>query len=99
AVLVDRNQPNNSLLLKKPTKRIAHAGGERIKPGSPEEATLISWINVLAHLSENDLAAALKYKAQPQKAEAAAILRRLTHSQYNNTVRDLLGDHTAPANQ
>ena len=27
------------------------------------------------------------------------MLRRLTHSQYNNTVRDLLGDQTAPANQ
>src|SRR4051812_47991362 len=36
--LVDRDQPSNSLLLKKPTKRIAHGGGERIKIGSPEEA-------------------------------------------------------------
>jgi hypothetical protein len=26
-------------------------------------------------------------------------LRRLTHSQYNNTVRDLLGDFTRPADQ
>jgi hypothetical protein len=33
-----------------------------------------------------------------QKAPAPT-LRRLTHSQYNNTVRDLLGDRTAPANQ
>ena len=28
-----------------------------------------------------------------------AELRRLTHSQYNHTVRDLLGDQTSPANQ
>lgn len=28
---------------------------------------------------------------------ANAIMRRLTHSQYNNTVRDLLGDDTRPA--
>src|SRR5690606_3222305 len=28
-----------------------------------------------------------------------AELRRLTHSQYNHTVRDLLGDQTAPANR
>ena len=27
------------------------------------------------------------------------MLRRLTHSQYNNTVRDLLGDRSLPANQ
>src|SRR5215468_5017443 len=40
-VLVDRNQPANSLLLQKPTKRVAHGGGERIKPGSPEEAALV----------------------------------------------------------
>ena len=26
-------------------------------------------------------------------------VRRLTHSQYNHTVRDLLGDETAPADQ
>src|SRR5262249_55994782 len=25
--------------------------------------------------------------------------RRLTHNQYNNTVRDLVGDHTRPADQ
>jgi len=30
---------------------------------------------------------------------AAPELRRLTHSQYNNTVRDLLGDQTRPADQ
>jgi hypothetical protein len=27
------------------------------------------------------------------------VLRRLTNSQYNNTVRDLLGDQTQPADQ
>src|SRR5580704_1414088 len=27
----------------------------------------------------------------------APLVRRLTHSQYNNTVRDLLGDQTRPA--
>ena len=30
---------------------------------------------------------------------AKAVLRRLTHSQYNNTVRDLLKDTSNPANQ
>src|SRR5436190_5133822 len=39
-VLIDRNQPANSLLLQKPTKRVAHGGGERIKAGSLEEAAL-----------------------------------------------------------
>ena len=32
-------------------------------------------------------------------ARPRIMLRRLTHSQYNNTVRDLLGDRSLPANQ
>src|SRR5215472_101008 len=98
--LINRDQPGNSLLLQKPTKRVAHGSGERIKPGSPEEAGLLSWIGVLAHLSSDELKQALQYKDQPEKAVATApVLRRLTHSQYNNTIRDLLADHTNPADQ
>ena len=37
-ILIDREHPESSLLWKKPTARIPHTGGERIKPGSPEEA-------------------------------------------------------------
>jgi len=100
--LVDRDHPEESLLLKKPTKRVPHTGGERIKPGSPEEAVLKAWIDTLASLTGDELATAMKY-GEGGQAEGAgaprAVLRRLTHSQYNNTVRDLLGDQTAPANQ
>src|SRR5436309_1746668 len=35
-VLVDREHPEQSLLLRKPTARVPHSGGERIKPGTPE---------------------------------------------------------------
>ena len=42
--LVDRRNPEKSLLLNKPTNRIKHSGGERIKKGSPEEALLNRWI-------------------------------------------------------
>ena len=103
-ILVDRDHPENSLLLRKPTKRVAHGGGERIKAGSPEEATLLSWIGVLAHLSGNELAQARKYDGRAADSESAQnapapTLRRLTHSQYNNTVRDLLGDRAALADQ
>ena len=44
-VLVDPKNPANSLLLRKPTARVAHAGGQRIQPGSPEEAALLTWID------------------------------------------------------
>ncbi len=43
-VLVDRQNPDASLLLRKPTARMAHTGGERIKQNSPEEAALKAWI-------------------------------------------------------
>ena len=44
SAVVDRNNPDASLLLRKPTARVAHGGGERIKKGTPEEAALQSWI-------------------------------------------------------
>jgi hypothetical protein len=99
--LVDREHPEESLLLKKPTRRIPHAGGERIKPGSPEEATLVAWIRFLTAMPADELATALKYdEAGPEtERRRGAVLRRLTNSQYNNTVRDLLGDQTQPADQ
>jgi hypothetical protein len=102
-VLVDREHPEQSLLLRKPTNRIPHAGGERIKPGSPEEAKLLAWIATLAKLSGDDLTAALHFREQEDRGTGALNnepeLRRLTHSQYNHTVRDLLGDQTALASQ
>jgi hypothetical protein len=102
--LVDRDHPDESLLLKKPTMRIPHTGGLRIKPGSPEEAVLKAWIQNLVSLSGDALAKAMKYGDEQVSNNGSsgapnAVLRRLTHSQYNNTVRDLLGDQTAPANQ
>ena len=101
-VLINRDQPDASLLLKKPTARIPHTGGERIKPGSPEEAVLKAWIVKLAQLSGPDLTKALKYRELESAGSGVATdpeLRRLTHSQYNHTVRDLLGDQTSPALQ
>ena len=63
-ILVDRERPDNSLLLKKPTNRIPHAGGERIKPGSPDEAVLKAWIERLTQLSGVELTRALKYREE-----------------------------------
>jgi hypothetical protein len=99
--LVNRTNPEESLLLKKPTNRIPHSGGERIRQGSEEEGILRSWIQRLTRLSDDELAQALKYREDGSREAKppAAVLRRLTHSQYNRTVRDLLGDQTAPANQ
>ena len=99
--LVDREHPELSLLLKKPTARIAHVGGLRIKPGSPEESELRAWIDRLTRLSPAELSAAMRYREMEDSGGGAVAsepeLRRLTHSQYNHTVRDLLGDQSTPS--
>jgi hypothetical protein len=101
--LIDRARPDSSLLLNKPTNRIAHAGGERIKPGTEDETILKAWIQRLTQLSGDELARALKFREEENSGAGAvrpeADLPRLTHSQFNHTVRDLLGDQTTPANQ
>ena len=100
--LVDRKHPEKSLLLNKPTNRIKHSGGERIKKGSPEEALLTQWIGYLASLPEAQVQQALLYKKtdSPNAGESPnAALRRLTHQQYANTVRDLLKESTDAASQ
>jgi hypothetical protein len=92
--LVDRDDPSKSLLLTKPTNRIAHTGGERIAPGSAEESDLATWVRHLSRLPEEAVAAARDRLADDAaSSRQAALVRRLTHSQYNNTVRDLLGEY------
>jgi hypothetical protein len=101
--LVDRANPAQSLLLNKPTRRVDHAGGERIRQGSSDEAALKAWIQTLAAMTDGQVAAALTYREREASgqgyAKTTVVLRRLTNEQYNNTVRDLLGDLTGPANQ
>jgi hypothetical protein len=96
--LVDRQTPEKSLLFLKPTKRIEHTGGERISPGSEQEKILLAWVNYLAGLSEDQIQAARQRIVRAgQRGLEPLTVRRLTHSQYNNTVRDLLGDESRPA--
>ncbi|HTM48703.1 MAG TPA: DUF1592 domain-containing protein [Bryobacteraceae bacterium] len=96
--LIDRAAPSNSVLLNKPTKRMSHTGGERIPPGSPQESVLREWVNQLASTPEDALSAALRrLRDSATASKPNQLVRRLTHSQYDNTVRDLLGDYSRPA--
>ena len=100
--LVDRARPDQSLLLRKPTMRVNHGGAERIAPGSPEEATLRQWIQYLATMPADQARRAAQYRSSEatsyDKSTRAAI-RRLTHQQYANTVRDLLKEATDVSSQ
>jgi Protein of unknown function (DUF1587)./Protein of unknown function (DUF1592)./Protein of unknown function (DUF1595)./Protein of unknown function (DUF1588)./Protein of unknown function (DUF1585). len=86
--LIDPANPEKSVLLSKPTLRVAHAGGKRIEPGTPTEEVLRRWIEELAKSNDTGPAVEVAEAVKP----VGPVLRRLTHSQYNNTVRDLLGD-------
>ena len=100
AALVDRSSPKQSLLINKPTNRDRHTGGVRIKPGSPEEIALVDWVNYLVTVPEPVVAAARERVATATSGAAPEpLLRRLTHSQYNNTVRDVLHDFSRPADR
>jgi Protein of unknown function (DUF1592)/Protein of unknown function (DUF1588)/Protein of unknown function (DUF1587)/Protein of unknown function (DUF1595)/Protein of unknown function (DUF1585) len=100
AALVNRTEPSRSLLILKPTNRERHTGGVRIQPGSYEEEALTNWVQYLSALPESAVAAARDRLASAATASASTqLLRRLTHSQYNNTVRDLLGDYSRPADR
>ena len=100
AALVNRDDPASSLLINKPTNRTRHVGGVKIQPDSPEEQALRSWVQHLATVPDSAVNAARARLATVKPAVAHEVgLRRLTHSQYNNTVRDLLGDHSRPADR
>ena len=73
--LVDRRNPEQSLLLRKPTKRVKHTGGQRIKPGSDEEAVLLSWINYLAGLSDEQVRQARERIARSDRARPGGVGR------------------------
>jgi hypothetical protein len=93
--LVDRADAAKSLLLSKPTRRAPHAGGQRIAPGSADEAVLRAWADYLAaNTKPSD-----RFEIAERRLQRKPVLRRLTNTQYNNTVRDLLGDDTRIAEQ
>ena len=56
------------------------------------------WINYLAGLSDEQVRRARERIARSDRRGLEALaVRRLTHSQYNHTVRDLLGEQSQPA--
>src|SRR5687767_4193581 len=100
AALVNRGDPSSSLLLNKPTNRTRHVGGVKIEPDSADEQVLRAWVQHLAGVPDADVSVARARLAVVKPAAAHQVgLRRLTHSQYNNTVRDLVGDYSRPADR
>ena len=98
AHLIDRADASQSLLLTKPTNVARHTGGVRIKPGSSEEDIVRKWVASVAAAPDATLAEAMKaLTGSDGEGAPKQLVRRLTHAQYDNTVRDLLGDYSRPA--
>ncbi len=95
--LVNTARPEESPLWLKPTNRRKHAGGERIKQGSEQETAWRAWIGHLA--ASKPMIAAMRTAEAPRPRKQQPVLRRLTHAQFDNTVRDLVGDATFPSKQ
>jgi len=95
-ILVNKADPDKSLLLLKPTRTIPHAGGKRISPGTADEAALKSWVRYLAL---HDFGTEQPASEEHVAGVRTPAMRRLTQLQYNNTIRDLLGDESNLANQ
>ncbi|MDX2023090.1 MAG: DUF1592 domain-containing protein [Deltaproteobacteria bacterium] len=95
--LIDQDSPLQSRLYRKPTARMSHAGGERIAPGTTDEAALTTWILSLVK-APNSAADLLQFMQRPAAEKGGRVLRRLTAKQYENTVGDLFGDALPVAN-
>jgi hypothetical protein len=91
--LVDDDNVDRSLLLQKPTNQLEHTGGELIDPESAEAGLLRSWVLYLSSYAGDIQVPAEGLVRRP----VPVVLRRLTHAQYNNTIRDLVGERTQPA--
>ncbi|MYG04590.1 MAG: DUF1592 domain-containing protein, partial [Acidobacteriia bacterium] len=90
--LVSQAETSQSALLLKPTNRIPHTGGPLIAADSEDERLLRRWVEYLASLDLN----VQSVQTVPRENRSEPI-RRLTHLQYDNTVRDLLGDGSRPS--
>ncbi|MBZ2183510.1 MAG: DUF1592 domain-containing protein [Bryobacter sp.] len=98
---IEPAEPSRSPLWRKPTGRSPHAGGLRIAVDSPGDHALHGWVLALSRLSGAERVEALGYRAREASGAGYAVapiyLRRLSHAEYNNIVRDLLGDTSQPA--
>ena len=90
--LVNQAAISQSALLLKPTNKIPHTGGPLIAADSEEERLLHRWVEYLASQDFDD--ESIQETPPERRFEP---IRRLTHVQYDNTVRHLLGDSTRPS--
>lgn len=66
---IDRQRPAESLLLKKPTMRMPHGGGLKLKPESAEYALLLRWLEAGAPTDHTTAPRVTKVEVDPPTLE------------------------------
>lgn len=90
---INRAEPEQSLLLLKPTATVPHGGGERFKPGSADYETILRWVKQGASYGE-DLGAGgariERIEVSPQEAvlDPKGRLQLLVTAAYSNGRRE-----------
>ena len=92
--VVDRSAPEKSLLLLKPTKRIPHAGGLRIKPAVPRRVS-----SRVGRISRKDPTCSPTSQGGRSRSEAKARLTETYPFAIQQNDCDLLGNDSRLADQ
>jgi len=66
----NRTEPENSLVLLKPTMKIAHGGGKKIEPDSPYYRTVLAWLAGGAPFGDTEASAVTKLTLEPAEVFA-----------------------------
>ncbi|MDX2179606.1 MAG: DUF1549 and DUF1553 domain-containing protein [Bryobacteraceae bacterium] len=66
----NRTEPENSLVLLKPTMKIAHGGGKKIEPDSAYYRTILDWLAAGAPFGDAEASAVTKLEIEPAEVFA-----------------------------
>lgn len=101
AIVRDRHQrrvnfvdPEQSLLLKKPTMQVAHGGGQRLKKGSVDYEALLAWIQSGAPAPSKDVAHVTALEVFPRERVAKPHTKqqlRVVATYSDESTRDVTG--------
>lgn len=90
---IDLDNPEDSLLIRKPTFQVAHGGGQRFEVGSYEHETLLKWLRDGARFDQEGGARIASLEVYPRRWHMVGIgtkLGLLATAEYSDgTIRDV----------
>lgn len=95
--LAQEERDGISLILLKPTARVSHSGGERFTAGSDRHRAFLQLVERFRNPGSCAPGSEVDQCAVAGIQPGAAVLRRLTSTQYANTIRDLFAGRVEPS--